>query len=519
MAKNEEKTSKQVTSVEKTAGRGFIVISLAKAWFMVGGVCITFGLPMVFSWYAEDGRQLFGQYYDINNTLSIFSMVLIGGLLPAVSRFASAHKDATVHLLRIGSRTAFTLGAILLLSFYVASDTYAEYRGHPDQNIAYICAGIICVAYAFYAVHVGLINGRQAFTTQAQLDIGFTTMKVLFIIGIACAGLGVTGAFVGFAAAAVAISLWSRTQLPPIEDAKPMPPGFVPFACWMMLYTFAFNLSFKIDALMLRPALDALLASSGDVDRYMGEYGLAVSLSRLPWQSTIALTFVVFPMISEATFSEDRARTHTYIQNTIRYALILICAVALPMCARPDFTFDCLALIIPGYTLGQAALVWLAPAYIFFSLSNLHNTIFMSSGRAKTALSLMVINLVTVYVAFSTGLHEVESASTLLKTASQQLCLAFGVIGILGAIWLTRTFGCYLSVLSVLRIAAALLIAIGLSKFFTPESLILKVATLVSLPIYFLLILWASGELNTEDKRRFLSVFRRRKGDSSEQEH
>ena len=111
----------------------------------------------------------------------------------------------------------------------------------------------------------------------------------------------------------------------------------------------------------------------------MGEYGIAVSLSRLPWQGTIALTFIIFPMISSATFRQDRNETQRYIENTLRYALILICAVALPMSSRPDFIFDCL----PGYHEGAVVLTYMAPAYVFFSIANIHNTILMSSGRAK----------------------------------------------------------------------------------------------------------------------------------------
>ena len=350
--------------------------------------------------------------------------------------------------------------------------------------------------------------------------MAFTTMKVLFIIGITSAGLGVNGAFIGFAIAAIAIAVWSRAQLPAVRGDKPMPLGFVTFACWMMLYTLAFNLSFKIDALMIRPALDTLLSTSGEVDKLMGEYGIAVSLSRLPWQSTIALTFVVFPMISEATFSEDKLRTKTYIQNTIRYALILICAVALPMCARPDYIFDCLALAMPGYGLGQAALVWLAPAYIFFSLSNLHNTIFMSSGRAKTALILMIINLTSVALALKLGLGSVTSESDLLSAAGRQICMAFAVVTVIGGLWLARVFEGYLSILSLARIIAAVGVAVfasqltanGMSQVGMGETLGLKLTVLLSLPIYFFLVLWASGELNEEDRRRFTGVFRRRGG-------
>lgn len=516
MENDEEKTSGETSSAESTAGRGFIVISIAKVWFMVGGASITFGLPIVFAWSTNDGRELYGQYYDINNTLSIFSMVLIGGLLPAVARFASAHGRATAQLLKVGYRVALLLGGLLCLTFWLGSESYASLRGHPDQRMAYICAGVICAAYGFYAVHVGIINGRKAFTSQAKLDIGFTTMKVCLVMGLASAGMGVTGAFTGFACAAVAIAFWSRTSLPKLADNQGLPNGFISFACWMLLYTLAFNLSFKLDALMIRPALSGVLTSTTEVDQFMGEYGLAVSLSRLPWQSTIALTFVVFPMISEVTFARDMQRTRTYIQNTIRYALLLICAVALPMCARPDYSFECLSIIMPGYSVGQSALMWLAPAYIFFSISNLHNTILMSSGRAKTALLFMTFNLSSIFLAFEFGLVQALAPTQILASAGQLTCLVFGVVSIIGGIWVHRIFGAYLSLLSLSRIALAVIVAVTTIRFVSTDILGIKLLTLVALPIYFLLILWASGELNSGDFARFLRVVRVRKGRNHE---
>ena len=59
------------------AGRGFLLITGAKLWFMVGGALITFGLPYIFEKFSGDGRALYGQYYDLNNILSIFSMVMV----------------------------------------------------------------------------------------------------------------------------------------------------------------------------------------------------------------------------------------------------------------------------------------------------------------------------------------------------------------------------------------------------------------------------------------------------------
>ena len=489
-------------SVEKQAGKGFLMITGAKAWFMVGGASITFGLPFIFSMLEGDGRQLYGQYYDINNALSIFSMVLIGGLLPAVARYAAAQTVCKHSLLASARKVALCLGGVLLAMFGLGSGWYAESRGHPELSAAYLCAGVICFSYSFYAINVGFINGQKRFKTQAILDIIFTSMKVALVLGAALIGYGVLGAFVGFALAAALIAVLSNRKVGSLERNGESPHGFLAFAGWLMLYTLAFNLAFKMDAILLRPALGALMETPSTADSMMGEYGIAVSLSRLPWQSTIALTFVIFPMISEATFTNDILRTQTYVANTLRYALVLICAVALPLIARPDMVFGCL----PGYEVGQYALLWLAPAYVFFSLSNLHNTILMSSGRAKTALGLMLLNLTLVLICFQGGFRDVSDAQVLLSRAGQMTLLAFALVTILGVVIIKRTFKSYAPFSSCIRMTLLLLLVVSLSKLWTPEPLWAKVVFLGCLPLLFFLSLWVSGELNDEDKARLKRV-------------
>lgn len=501
-------TSELQSSTEKNAGRGFLVITMAKLWFMIGGATITFGLPVVFSLLNDDGRKLYGQYYDINNTLSIFSMVIIGSLLPGISRFASTTGISKSLLLKKGRQVALILGGGLLVLFIVFRDQYAQYRGHPQLNEAYLFAGCICFAYAFYAVHIGVINGEKRFKDQALFDVIFTTLKVILVVGAASIGFGVTGAFCGFAIAAIVIAVLSARALGTNTSGGSIPKGFLPFVGWLILYTLAFNLAFKVDALILRPSLTPLLSDPSAIDVLMGEYGLAVSLSRLPWQGTIALTFVIFPMISEATFQKDRARTKVYIENTMRYALMLICAISLPLCARPDYVFDC----IPGYALGATTLTWMAPAYVCFSLANLHNTILMSAGRAKTALGLMVASLLLFVAAFKLESSSVREPERLLAIAGEMTFLSFGLICIMGAIIIQRAFGRYLSIFSLVRIVGVAMITVELSNWFTLEQIWTKLFVLAGIPFIFICGLLLVGELNRHDKERFSRAFLNRIG-------
>ena len=219
---------------------------------MVGGTAITFGLPFIFSSLHESGRRLYGQYYDINNTLSIFSMVLIGSILPGVSRYAAIPSLSSQMLLSQARRVALFLGILLLLIFGIGGELYAQERGHPHLSRAYLYGGLICCAYAFYAVHIGMLNGRKEFRQQAIYDAVFTCLKVMFVLGAATLGFGVNGAFLGFALAAIAIAiLSSRSINTPNTSSEPIV-GFKAYTAWLVLYTLAFNLAFKVDALILR---------------------------------------------------------------------------------------------------------------------------------------------------------------------------------------------------------------------------------------------------------------------------
>ena len=56
----------------RAAGRGFLVITGAKLWFMVGGALIGLGLPYLV------GAAGYGKYTDVNNSLGLFVAALDG---------------------------------------------------------------------------------------------------------------------------------------------------------------------------------------------------------------------------------------------------------------------------------------------------------------------------------------------------------------------------------------------------------------------------------------------------------
>src|SRR5690606_30666813 len=71
-------------------------------------------------------------------------------------------------------------------------------------------------------------------------------------------------------------------------------------------------------------------------------YAAVQNLARLSYQAIIAATFVVFPLVSRSTFTDDREATRRYLEVTSRYSLMFAGMIAVVMAANPA---DVLALV------------------------------------------------------------------------------------------------------------------------------------------------------------------------------
>ena len=514
----------------KTAGRGFLIITAAKLWFMVGGALITFGLPYIFARYG-DGRAMYGQYYDLNNILSILSMVMISGVMQSVARFVAARPQQAGGVVRQMRSMMLVVGTVVGGTFVLAAPYISHARGNPELVLGYRAAGLILFCYGIYTVYIGTLNGRKLFFRQALYDFGFTTLKATLVLGLALAGFGVVGAFCGFALAAFIIMLVAIWRVGPSLGEGPREKSLYAFAAKVMLYTVVFNLIFKLDGVLIKPAIIEFLAldagwapDAGSLDQWlagaaelsamvhasadglMADYGMAVALSRVPWQATIAITFVVFPMVSAATFINDRERTQLYIRQTMRYTMLLVGAPVVVLMAVPHAVFG----ILPAdYIGGTAPLMWLAPAYFFFSMFNVINTLLISAGRAGYVLHIGWITLTLAAVLYTTVMTRAESAEALLAWAGGCTLVAFTAGTALGVAVLWRQYGAPIPVMSVVRVGvvgAGLVIA---GRAIPLQGKIESIGVAIAIGLAYVIALFIAREFNAEDRARFAKIVRR----------
>jgi O-antigen/teichoic acid export membrane protein len=195
-----------MSDVARTTGRGFLVITGAKAWFLLTGAVVNLGLPSFFDRFADQGAAAFGDFNLVMNLVSILNMVMIAGTLQAVSKIVSEVPAQAGSVVRQSLRVQLLLGVPIAAAFALAAPLAAAAWRDPALTVPVRLSAGVVLMYSFYAVFVGYFNGTKRFTHQAGLDIGFATIKSLLILGAVLAGFGVVGAVVGFVATSVVMT-------------------------------------------------------------------------------------------------------------------------------------------------------------------------------------------------------------------------------------------------------------------------------------------------------------------------
>ncbi|MDP6946777.1 MAG: oligosaccharide flippase family protein, partial [Myxococcota bacterium] len=396
----------------------------AKLWAHVSAASLTRGLPR----RRGDAAQ-FGDFRTVTSLISILNMVLVTGALQAVSKRVS-ERPALAGLVRARAiRLQTALGGGLFVVLVVGADVISGDLLKDASLAPYLrIAAVVTLSYAFYSSFIGVLNGLKAFAHQALFDIAFATLKVGLIIGLVLAGFGVLGVFAGFAGAAILVTLASwwvtrrRVQaLAPPSDGEGV--QLLGFMLQVMGFVLALNVVIQGDVVVLkRAALTAVEAALGsgaplpwaetmlrgaDVGAdparaitagLVGLYRATKNISLLPYQGVIAITFVIFPLLSRATFETDEAATRIYVRQALRAAWLLVAGIATVLAAGGEG----LAVVLFGdaYSLAGVTLIPMVTGMSCLAMYYLIGCVLTAAGRPRDALVVMgavaIVEMVTL---------------------------------------------------------------------------------------------------------------------------
>ena len=481
--------------VAKVAGRGAIYITLAKLWFMVSGYGIYFALPRLMS------KEEFGLYQIVTTGMvSIINAVIVTGTYQTVSKFISQEEDKANAIKSKALRLQTLVGGSITLVFFLLAPVIASFLNDARLTNYFRLASLITLAYSFYSVFTGYFNGKRKFLTQAALDATYSTLKLIFIVALAWLGYGVAGAVGGFALASAAVLLISAAVAGKGSEAVEIQVSrLFRFQAFLLLFTLVLNLLQKVDLILIKAlsSPDARLASEN-----AGDYGAAINVANITYQVIISVTFVIFPLVSQATFAGDRARTQSYISNTLRYTLMIMALTATLFSANASAV---LRVIYPDeYQAGSRALSVVAFGMLFFGLLYVITTIISASGRPIVSLIIGTVTLATSVVLNAVLIPSLGLVGAAIGTTSAMFAGAFS-----GAAYLFLKFGPPMPALSLARIALSSGLVYAASVVVKPTS---KLAIVVQLAVLFLIYLGAlliTREIGSDDLKTVRKVFER----------
>jgi len=499
---NTQQPSKPDRAVE--AGRGALFIGFAKGFFMVAGFLQRVLLARVVS-PAE-----YGAFSVVNNAISTVNNTMVQGTIQSVSKFTAEDDARAGAVQRAGLKMQMALGVLVALAFFLAAPLVARWVKAPEHVSLFRLAAAIPLIYAFYAVYVGTANGLRKFHIQASFDVGFSTAKTILLLTGAFIGrmLGhsVAGAFVGFIAAALIILLVAgRTVgMRPAERSFP-PSKLVLFMGGVVLYTLLINLALNYDLLLLRRFAGAAVPGK-PADALAGAYEAVRNLALLPYQALLVVTFVIFPLVSRATFAADRETTAAYIRQTLRYALMLGTALAVVLSARPAAL---LSILYPAaYGIGATALPILAAGIVALALLSIGCSIVTAAGRPDIAIYLVTLTLAVgsaLAFAIVPGTTPGPAMLTAAATATALGMLA-GMLVALAYLW--RRFTALPPLASVLRLALAATLAIALGRFMPGSGKLVGLGATAAAGIVFAATLLLAREFGPTDREKLRKILR-----------
>jgi stage V sporulation protein B len=273
------------------------------------------------------------------------------------------------------------------------------------------------------------------------------------------------------------------------------------FQTYLILFTLVLNLLQKVDLLLIKAlsSSDATIASEN-----AGYYGGAINFANITYQLVISVTFVVFPLVSQSTFINDRSQTQVYISNTVRYSLMIMAGVATLFSANAAEVLR--VAYRPEYQAGSAALKIVAFGMLCFGLVHVLTTIISATGRPAVSLGIATVTLAASATLCAIlvpryGITGAAAATSIAMLVGTAVCCAY----------LLTKFGALINTFSLLRITAAAAVVYVGSILINGSSVVMLAVELISMGLLYVGALALTGELGREDLEKIRRVLKSQK--------
>jgi O-antigen/teichoic acid export membrane protein len=222
----------------------------------------------------------------------------------------------------------------------------------------------------------------------------------------------------------------------------------------------------------------------------------------------MVVTFVIFPLVSRATFAEDRETTRAYVTQTLRLALILASGMGVALAARPEtllaITFG------PAYLEGARALPVLVVGECCLALLGVTCSILNAAGRPRVALVLMATTVATGIGLAYALVPGTPLGPDILFTMAVTAALGMAIGFLLSLTYVRVRLGGSIPPATLGRVALAVAAAVLVGRFLPGHGRVVGLVITLVVVVVYAGVLVALREFGPNDRAKFAKILRRR---------
>jgi len=458
--------------------KDFLYIIISKVFWIACG----FVIHVVLGRYL--GPKLYGIYGVILALISVIYIVVGNGVRQAITKYTANDLELVGAIKTAGLRIQTLFSLIIGTAYFCFSGPIAALL--RDSTLTnYIKLSALTIPLTGIAfVYVGSLEGIRRFKASAVIAVVYAFLKITFIFLLVLLGLKVYGVIIGlilsvlFAALVGGYFCRGQSNKGHFDSAVLIKFGFP-----VLLFFIAIALLTYIDILFVK----SILADNAKT----GFYTSARTISQIIYFIFSAFSIVLLPSVSSAIASADLQLTKRYINQSLRYMLMLLIPTALMISA----TSAKLVTLFYGraYIAAAYPLSILVFGMSFLVVTLALSTIMQGYGKPRTPLTILSI-LVPVNVC----LHLLMIPRFQLLGAALATSITCFIGLAISCIYVYKEFKTLLSLNSLFKIilASVVIYLIALRISFSHFLLPIYYVGLFSLYFFVLLIL---KEINYED--------------------
>jgi stage V sporulation protein B len=275
-----------------------------------------------------------------------------------------------------------------------------------------------------------------------------------------------------------------------------------------------FNLLLQADLTLLRRFASEAALSQGlpatAADPLVGAYRATQLFSFLPYQLLIAVTFILFPMLATAARDGDREAVARYVRTGVRLALLL----AGLMVSVTAGLSDRLLLLVFGREaaeLGGTSLSLLAVGFGGFAIFGVLTTVLNSLKHERESAIVTGVAVTLVVGLCYLRVRGAPFGEHLLLYTAEATAAGLFVATLSAAYFVYRAAGAVAPPLSLLRVLAAVAVAVGVGRVLPQAGKMATPVYAVLVAFSYVLILLVTRELAREDLATVRAVVSKRR--------